>query len=169
MEFVRSRKALSSASPCKQPEGGLPLENASRVSASSSAAALFQKPQEVEMEAEEELPPPPAATGMMDSKQTCQFSLTTEPMASKLCDCFTRAFSGITQPIRRLLMRLSTEAHSPAHLAAGPRSFLSLLHFTLRASFLLRRPSPDCITAWQQPRQKADRQCHYLQLVEKPV
>lgn len=78
MEFVRSRKAqsvLSSASPSKQPEGSFPLESVSRVSDSSSAAALLQKPQEVEMEAEEEeeqeeqeLPPPPAVTSMMDSK-----------------------------------------------------------------------------------------------------
>ncbi|XP_028994443.1 RNA polymerase II-associated protein 1 [Betta splendens] len=64
VEFVRSRKALSPASASKQPEGGLPLENVSRVSDSSSAAVLFQKPEDVEMEAEEEeeLPPPPAVT-----------------------------------------------------------------------------------------------------------
>ena len=95
MDFVRSRKAQSvpsSASVSKQPQGksskdNFPLENVSRESDSSAAAAaaavLFQKPQEVEMEGEEELPPqPPAAvTGMMDSKATsssrlpCQLSL----------------------------------------------------------------------------------------------
>ncbi|XP_033498027.2 RNA polymerase II-associated protein 1 [Epinephelus lanceolatus] len=72
VEFVRSRKAQSvpsSASPCKQPQGksskdNFPLETVSRVSDSSGAAVLSQKPQEVEMEGEEEekeeeLPPPP--------------------------------------------------------------------------------------------------------------
>lgn len=80
MEFVRSRKAqsvLSSASSSKHPKGksgkeDFPLESASRESDSSSAAELFQKPQEVEMEGEEEeegeVPPPPALTGMMYSK-----------------------------------------------------------------------------------------------------
>ncbi|XP_045917703.1 RNA polymerase II-associated protein 1 isoform X2 [Micropterus dolomieu] len=67
VEFVRSRKAQSvpsSASPSKHPQGksskeNLPLENVSRESGSCSAAVLFQKPQEVEMEGvkEEELPP----------------------------------------------------------------------------------------------------------------
>ncbi|KAM9341123.1 RNA polymerase II-associated protein 1 [Symphorus nematophorus] len=76
VEFVRSRKAQSvpsSASPFKHPQGesskeNFPLENVSRESGSSSAAVLFEKPQEVEMEGEEEeeeeeeeeLPPPPA-------------------------------------------------------------------------------------------------------------
>lgn len=80
MEFVRSRKAQSvpsSASPSKHPQGksskeNFTLENVSRESDSSSAAVLFQKPQEVEMEGdeeeEEELPPPAAVTGMKDSK-----------------------------------------------------------------------------------------------------
>lgn len=71
MEFVRARKATSvpsSASPSKHPQGkgskeNFPLET----------AAVFQEPQEVEMEGEEEegeeeLPPPPAVTGMMGSK-----------------------------------------------------------------------------------------------------
>uniref|UniRef100_A0A4W6FF74 RNA polymerase II associated protein 1 n=1 Tax=Lates calcarifer TaxID=8187 RepID=A0A4W6FF74_LATCA len=74
VEFVRSRKAqsvLSSASSSKHPKGksgkeDFPLESASRESDSSSAAELFQKPQEVEMEGEEEeegeVPPPPALT-----------------------------------------------------------------------------------------------------------
>ncbi|XP_040917372.1 RNA polymerase II-associated protein 1 [Toxotes jaculatrix] len=74
VEFVRSRKAqsvTSSASPSRHPEGknskeNFPLESVSRESDSSSAAVLFQKPQEVEMEGgreEEELPsPPPAVT-----------------------------------------------------------------------------------------------------------
>ncbi|XP_051240577.1 RNA polymerase II-associated protein 1 isoform X2 [Dicentrarchus labrax] len=71
VEFVRSRKAQSvpsSASPSKHPQAkssreNLPLQNVSRDS--SSAAVLFQKPQEVEMEVEEEeeeLPPAPAVT-----------------------------------------------------------------------------------------------------------
>ncbi|KAK2826025.1 hypothetical protein Q5P01_020239 [Channa striata] len=74
VEFVRSRKTQnipSSASPSQQPEGKsnkgtVPHESASRVSDSTSAAVLFQKPQEAEMEVEvegegeEELPPPPA-------------------------------------------------------------------------------------------------------------
>ncbi|KAA8582160.1 hypothetical protein FQN60_008900 [Etheostoma spectabile] len=72
VDFVRSRKAQSipsSASISKQPQGksskdNFPLENVSRESDSSAtgAAVLFQKPQEVEMEGEEELPSqPPAA------------------------------------------------------------------------------------------------------------
>ncbi|XP_041809436.1 RNA polymerase II-associated protein 1 [Chelmon rostratus] len=73
VEFVRSRKAQSvpiSASPSKHPQGksskeNFTLENVSRESDSCSAAVLFQKPQEVEMEGdeEEELPPPAAVTG----------------------------------------------------------------------------------------------------------
>ncbi|XP_071354394.1 RNA polymerase II-associated protein 1 [Trachinotus anak] len=72
VDFVRSRKAQSvpsSASPSRHPEGksskeNLPLESVSRESDSSSAAVLFQKPQEVEMEEdeEEELSPPPPVT-----------------------------------------------------------------------------------------------------------
>ncbi|XP_039992722.1 RNA polymerase II-associated protein 1 [Xiphias gladius] len=72
VEFVRSCKAQSvpsSASPSTHPEGKsskdiFPLENVSREPDSSSAAVLFQKPQEVEMEGEEEEepPPPPAMT-----------------------------------------------------------------------------------------------------------
>ncbi|XP_044231056.1 RNA polymerase II-associated protein 1 [Thunnus albacares] len=70
VEFVRSRKTQSvpsSASPSKHPEGksikeNFPLENRSAESDSPSAAVLFQKPQEVEMEEEEELSPPPAVT-----------------------------------------------------------------------------------------------------------
>ncbi|XP_070776192.1 RNA polymerase II-associated protein 1 [Enoplosus armatus] len=62
VEFVRSHKAQSvpsSASPSKHPQGkgskeNFPLENVSREPGSSSAAVLFQKPQEVEMEGEEE-------------------------------------------------------------------------------------------------------------------
>lgn len=78
MEFVRSRKAQSvpsSASPSKHlpvksGKANFPLENVCRESDSSSAAALLQKPQEVEMEAEEEEgPSPPAVTGMMDSNK----------------------------------------------------------------------------------------------------
>uniref|UniRef100_A0A8C9YM37 RNA polymerase II associated protein 1 n=1 Tax=Sander lucioperca TaxID=283035 RepID=A0A8C9YM37_SANLU len=69
VDFVRSRKAQrvpSSASVSKQPQGksskdNFPLENVSRESDSSAAAVLFQKPQEVEMEGEEELPPQPPA------------------------------------------------------------------------------------------------------------
>lgn len=100
MDFVRSRKAQrvpSSASVSKQPQGksskdNFPLENVSRESDSSAAAVLFQKPQEVEMEGEEELPPqPPAAvTGMMDSKATsssrlpCQLSLVSAAAAGDI-------------------------------------------------------------------------------------
>ncbi|XP_059209023.1 RNA polymerase II-associated protein 1 isoform X2 [Centropristis striata] len=71
VEFVRSRKAQSvssSASASKQPRGessedNFPLENVSRESESSGAAALFQRPEEVEMEGEEEEEtPPPAVT-----------------------------------------------------------------------------------------------------------
>ncbi len=78
MKFIRSRKdhnVPSSASPSKQPQGkssedNIPLENVSKASDSASAAMLFQKPQEVEMEGEEEeeLAPPPAVTGMRDLK-----------------------------------------------------------------------------------------------------
>ncbi|XP_047193529.1 RNA polymerase II-associated protein 1 isoform X2 [Scophthalmus maximus] len=70
VEFVRSRKdqsVPSSPSPSKLPEGksskgNFPLKNVSRESGSSSAAVLFHKPQEVEMEGEEEeeISPPPA-------------------------------------------------------------------------------------------------------------
>nr|XP_020446761.1 RNA polymerase II-associated protein 1 [Monopterus albus]XP_020446762.1 RNA polymerase II-associated protein 1 [Monopterus albus]XP_020446763.1 RNA polymerase II-associated protein 1 [Monopterus albus] len=73
VEFVKSRKAQSvpsSASPSKHPEGksnedSCPLESLSRELDSSSAAVPFQKPQEVEMEAEEEeeeLSPPSTMT-----------------------------------------------------------------------------------------------------------
>ncbi|XP_044022620.1 RNA polymerase II-associated protein 1 isoform X2 [Siniperca chuatsi] len=59
VEFVRSRKAqsvASSTSPSKHPRGK--SKNVSSESDSSSAAVLFQKPQEVEMEGEEEEVPP---------------------------------------------------------------------------------------------------------------
>ncbi|KAK2891816.1 RNA polymerase II-associated protein 1 isoform X2 [Channa argus] len=73
VEFVRSCKMQnvpSSVSPSQQPEaksneGTIPLESARRESDSTSAAVLFQKPQEVEMEVEEGeegLSAPPAMT-----------------------------------------------------------------------------------------------------------
>lgn len=75
MDFVRSRKAQSVPSfpsPSKHPKDKSgtedpPVQDVSRESGSCNAAVLCQKPQEVEMEGEEEelSAPPPAVTGMI--------------------------------------------------------------------------------------------------------